>query len=389
MIKLLIRRFIPDYENTGDRIVREKYSVLSGILGIICNAFLFALKLFIGLVMNSISITSDAFNNLSDMGSSLVTIFGAKLSNKRPDKDHPFGHGRIEYISSFIVSGLIIVVGVELLKSSFDKIIHPSPITFRLVLVIILTASLLVKLWMFLYNRYMGAKINSSVLKATASDSISDCFATAVVIIASVVGHYAGIPLDGYLGAIVAIMIIIAGVKVAKEVIDELLGKPPEKETVELLSKLVTEDECIVGCHDLIVHNYGPGRTFASVHAEVPDDSDIVHAHEVIDEVEQKIYAETGIIMTIHMDPVSVGSETVEFLKGRVREILDSLNPVLSFHDFRITDGENRVNLIFDMVVPAGTPSDERNQYIGVISEKMKEIDRKYYCVIKVDEDYT
>lgn len=307
MIKLLIKKTIKDYDNVTDNKVRERYSVLAGVLGILCNIFLFALKLIIGWSVNSIAIISDSFNNLSDTGSSAVTVIGAKMSNKSADREHPYGHGRIEYVSSLIVSFIIIIVGIEVLQSSLDKIFNPSPVSISPVMLVILILSVLVKVWMFSYNRYMGSKINSGVLKATASDSLNDVFATSAVILSSFIGQYfTNVPVDGIIGVLVSLLIIKAGYGIASQTVNTLLGSAPDRELVEKLQSEILSAEGIVGVHDLLVHDYGPGRVIASVHAEVPDDADIVTIHEVIDQVEKRVGKDMGIELVIHMDPVKV-----------------------------------------------------------------------------------
>ena len=308
MIKVIIKKFIPAYDNTKDKKVRERYCVLAGVLGIICNIVLFAVKVIIGSLMNSISILSDAFNNLSDMGSSIISILGAKMSNRRPDREHPFGHGRMEYIASFVVSCIILVVGFELFRSSIDKIIHPEPVRFSVILIVILTLSMLVKIWMFYYNRYMGKQIDSTVLRAASSDSLNDVVATAAVILATIIGNYVSFPIDGIMGVVVSVLIMIAGFKIAKEVVDRLLGQRPDPALVNEITAMILSYNGIIGIHDMIVHNYGPGRNFASVHAEVSDDSDIIKTHEMIDQAEQDILRETGVMIVIHTDPVSLNS---------------------------------------------------------------------------------
>ena len=305
MIKFLVRKFVPDFENTTDTKVREKYGVLGGVLGIICNFFLFVLKLTVGLLMNSISIISDAFNNLSDTASSLIVIVGTKLSNIHPDEEHPFGHGRIEYISSLIVSFIIMLVGFELLKSSVSKIFSPQPIFFSLPLTIILGISVLLKLWMASYNRYLSTKIASGVLRAASLDSLIDAVATLVVIISLIFGRFVGFPLDAIMGTIFSFLVMYSGFGIAKDTIDVLLGTPPDMETVDKITSTILGAEGVIGVHDLIVHDYGPGRKMASVHAEVPADADIVTVHTLIDGLEKKIFSEMGIHTVIHMDPIS------------------------------------------------------------------------------------
>ncbi|MBE6904552.1 MAG: cation transporter [Ruminococcaceae bacterium] len=386
MIKLLIKLFIKDSES--ESVKREKYGVLGGTLGIICNLLLFCLKLTIGAFMKSIAVISDAFNNLSDCGSSVISIIGAKMSNRRPDKEHPFGHGRIEYISSMLVSFIIILVGVELLKTSFDKIINPQAVDFNIIAVIFLAFSVLIKLWMFSYNRFMGKKINSEMLKAAAADSLNDAISTSAVVISTVAGYFLNWKIDGIIGLAVSILIIISGIKIAKETISILLGQPPEKETVESLHTLIKQNPNIVGIHDLIVHNYGPGRIFASVHAEVPDNCDVIKMHEEIDKLESNILAETGIEAVIHMDPISVNCERCESFKKMVLELLSLQNESFSIHDFRITDGENRINLIFDLVVSCDMPQKKREEIVETFEKDLYKKDPRCRAVIKVENNF-
>ena len=388
MIKGLIRTFIKDYQNTEDRTVRERYCVLAGVLGVICNIVLFIIKLTIGTLMNSIAVFSDAFNNLSDMGSSLIAIIGAKMSNRRPDKEHPFGHGRMEYISSLIVSFIIILVGFELFKTSVGNILDPEPVQFSLLLTIVLALSLLIKLWMFCYNRYMGRQIHSSVLRAASSDSINDVVATAVVIISAVIGNFVDFPVDGVMGLAVSVLIVVNGIGIAKDVVGLLLGNPPDPLLVREMNRMILESDGIVGIHDLMVHDYGPGRIFASVHAEVPDDADIVYILEVIDEAEQRVNHALGLTLVIHMDPISVNCRRTNQLKTMVEDIVRTVDPAFTIHDFRITDGENRINLIFDLVVPCDMSAERRKEAVDQITVRLKEKDSRYCCVIQVDSGF-
>lgn len=388
MMKALIRRFVPNYEQVTDKQVRERYSVLAGILGIMGNALLFVLKLTIGILMNSISIISDAFNNLSDMGSSVVMIFSAKMSNKKPDKEHPFGHGRIEYLASLAVAVLILVVGVELLKSSVEKIFDPSALRFNPILVGILLASLLVKVWLFAANRYMGKQIQSGVLLAAARDCLNDVMATGAIVVATVIGHLTGLPLDGYLGAGVALLILWGGICIIRDVIDNLLGKPPEPELVQEIERFILAGDGVEGVHDLMVHDYGPGRIFASVHAEVQHDADMIYVHEVIDAIEQQVFRDLGVTLVIHMDPILVNCERTNFLKQEVLQVIQNIDPVYTIHDFRVTDGENRINLIFDLVVPVETSTEQRKALTDNICQSLKERDSRYWCVIQIDNAY-
>ena len=388
MIKLIIKKSIKNYKDIENENVREKYGVLAGILCIICNFILFCVKLVIGTIMNSIAITSDAMNNLSDMGSSVISIVSSKMSNQKPDKDHPFGHGRIEYVASLIVSFLIILVGFELLKSSIDKIINPEAVVFNIGLVIILALSVLIKFWMFSYNKYIAKAINSSLMDATAHDSLNDSISTGAVIVSLFIGQFTTLPIDAIMGLLVSAFIMVSGIKLAKEVIDVILGTPPSLETVKKISDIVLSGEGIVGIHDLIVHEYGPGRVFASVHAEVPDDVDIVKVHEVIDALEQRVQKELNFVLVIHMDPISVNDEKTQKIRKIITEITNEISSELSIHDFRMTDGENNINLIFDLVVPIETSTEDRKKYVDTISGKLKEIDIRYNTVIQIDNAY-
>ncbi len=304
MIKLIIRKFINDYQNTTDIYVREAYGVLSGVLGIICNLVLFAVKLAVGLFIDSIAVISDAFNNLSDLGSSLVTIFGAKLSNRPPDKEHPYGHGRFEYIASLIVSFVIFAVGLQVMRSSIDKIIAPKAILFSPVSIAILSISISIKIWMFSYNKYIGKTINSSINRATAYDSLNDAIATGAVIAGTILGRHVGFPVDGLLGLFISFLIVYTGFGIAKDSVNLLLGPSPDPELIENICSLILKGKNIKGIHDLKVHDYGPGRVIASIHAEVPDALNIMDIHSEIDEIEQIIENQLGINIVIHMDPV-------------------------------------------------------------------------------------
>ncbi len=388
MIRFLVKKCIRNADDVGNKDVRAAYGVLAGVLGIFCNAFLFVLKLVIGALMNSIAITSDAFNNLSDMGTSLVALFGAKLSNRRADKEHPFGHGRFEYVAALIVAMIIVVVGVELFRGALDKVLNPTPVVFSWIPMAILAASMLVKVWMFSYNRYLGKRISSNVLKAASTDSLNDVISTAAIIVGTAIGAHVNAPVDGAIGIAVSVLVIIAGIRIAKDTVGVLLGNPPAPETVEEISSIILRTEGIVGVHDLIVHDYGPGRSMASVHAEVPDDSDMVHVHEIIDALELKIEDELGIHMVIHMDPISVNNERVSEMRQQVTALVLAENPSFSIHDFRITDGEDRINLIFDLVVPFELSQAETDESLKRIEEGIRALDGRFRSVIKVDRAY-
>lgn len=304
MIKPIIKRFIKDYKNTSDTYVREAYGVLAGILGIICNLVLFSVKMAVGLFIDSIAVISDAFNNLSDMGASLVGIFGAKLSNLPPDKEHPHGHGRSEYIASLVVSFIIFAVGLQILRSSVEKIIAPRSVLFSPISIAILFTSISIKLWMFSYNRYISRAINSGVNRAVARDSLNDAVATGAVIAGTVLERYVNFSIDGLLGVAISLMIIYTGFGIAKDSVDLLLGPSPDPELVDSIKSLVLKGKRIKGVHDLVVHDYGPGRVIASIHAEVSDTLDIVDIHSEIDEIERKVENQLGIDIVIHLDPV-------------------------------------------------------------------------------------
>lgn len=399
MIKLLVKKFVKNYEDVKNPHVRESYGVLGGVLGIVCNIVLFVVKLLVGIFLNAISIMSDAFNNLTDSFSSIVSIISAKLSNKKPDKDHPFGHGRVEYIATLIVSFIIVLVGFELLTSSVENLINgikgnSTPLQTGTMLYIsmgILACSLLVKLWMYSYNKYLGKKIDSGVLLASSADSISDALTSTAIIIATLVGglllkdNY--FYLDSAMGIIVSIIICINGFKIVFSTIGDLLGKPASKEELEMLEKIIMSTDKIIGIHDLIIHDYGPGRKYASVHAEVDANSNIVEAHEIIDEIEQICYAQTSIELTIHMDPIDTTSETVIEANAAVGKVINNYEG-LSFHDLRITNGESNINVIFDLVVPHEYNNEQVKELISTIKKSIKDLNNKYSVVIKVDRPY-
>lgn len=385
LIRFLTKLFIKNYDDTQNPYVRASYGVFGGILGIICNIILFCVKFFIGSAMGSIAIISDAFNNMSDMGSSLITMIAAKLSNQRPDREHPFGHGRIEYVSSLIVSFIIITMGFELIKSSFDKILNPVQPEFDIILTVILVISVFVKLWMYFAVKFLGKKISSDVLLATASDSLNDVIATSAIILSVILCIFLPPVIDGLMGMAVAIMICISGVKLAWETIGTLLGTSPDPEVAKRISDIILSDSEILGIHDLIIHDYGPGRTLASVHAEVSCENDVIMLHEIIDALEVKIMNETGIETVIHTDPILVGNERVDEHRELVKGVIDEINPDLGMHDFRMTDGENRINLIFDLEVPFEITDEERKELLRVIPQKMKEKNPCFECVIKID----
>lgn len=388
MQNFLIRHFVPRGD-ASDPAVRRAYGQLAGGVGIALNALLCAAKMAAGLLSGSISVLSDAVNNLSDMGSSLISIISARLSGRQPDPEHPFGHGRVEYISSLIIAFLILFAGGQLLISSIQKLIAPEEVTAGWPLLCVMVLSALVKLWMWAFNRGIGKRISSSVQLATARDSLNDCLITLTVAAATVIAVSTGeMRVDGGAGALVALLVLKSGFDVAHETIDQLLGGRPDPELVRKLADEVRNTDMVVGVHDLIVHDYGPGRVMASVHAEVPDNADIVRAHEAIDEAERRIYADLRVPIVIHLDPVKVGSERVDAVRAQVVEAVQAENPRFSIHDFRMTDGQNRINLIFDIAVPVGMKQDERAQALSHIEARLRAKDARYRMVAHVDENY-
>ncbi len=387
MVSLLARWLIRDWESVHTPSVRRAYGVLCGAVGILLNALLFAGKLFAGTLSGSIAITADAFNNLSDAASSLITLIGFRMAGQKPDPEHPFGHGRIEYISGFIVSMAILLMGFELLSSSVQKIVSPEPVSFSPLAAGILVASIAVKLYMCFYNRRVGKKIDSAAMRATAMDSLSDSVATAVVLVAMLVGHWTNLMIDGWCGLLVALFILYAGVNAAKETIGPLLGQPPTKEFVEQIEQYVLSHKSVVGIHDLIVHNYGPGRTMISLHAEVPVTADILEMHDMIDNIEHGLRERMGCEAVIHMDPVVLDDERLSALREAVRGFAAEIDPAITIHDFRMVSGPTHTNLIFDAVVPYKFRlSDEEVR--RRLSERIRALDGNYYAVIDIDKSY-
>jgi len=387
MVELLARYFVK-IKDTESLETRQAYGMLCGSVGIFFNVLLAIGKFVAGLLSGSIAIMADAANNLSDAGSSLIVLFGFKLAGQKPDPDHPFGHGRVEYISGLLVSVLIIYMAFELLKSSINAIIHPGEISFEPVILVILLISILVKFYMFCYNRKFGKRIRSEAMLATSMDSLSDMGATTVVLISMLVSHYTSIQIDGVCGVLVALLIFYAGFNSAKETINPLLGQLPEPEFVQRIEEIVNEEEEIIGIHDLIVHNYGPGRVMISLHAEVPADGDILALHDMIDNVEHRLKSELHCAAVIHMDPVSTKDEQTLELKKVVTGIVKEVDEVLSIHDFRVVAGPTHTNLIFDMVVPFDFPISDVD-LADQIQNKIWKYNPVYFAVIEIDKDYT
>ncbi|MBR2040259.1 MAG: cation transporter [Clostridia bacterium] len=391
MTELIIKLFIKNSESTKDNAVRKAYGTLGGFVGIICNLILCVIKITVGLISGSISIMADGFNNLSDMGSSLITIIGFKLAGKPADKDHPFGHGRIEYISAFIVAMLILIVGVDLFESSVSALINNNTApTYSLWAIIVLAVSVLIKFWMFLFNKKLSNKISSEVLLATAKDSLNDAIATAVILLSVAVTKFVTLPfnLDALMGILVALFILWAGIGSARDTLNEILGKPPEKELIEELENIIMSFKEFVGIHDLIVHNYGVGRQFASVHVEVPQDIDIVKCHEQVDLCEKLVGEQLNLTLVIHMDPIDIDNEIVNETKQKLTDTIKVINENLTLHDFRMTPlSDKRTNLIFDVVVPAELKMSEAELEEKIIT-LAKLINPIFECVITFDNDF-
>lgn len=385
MTKFIIKHFIPDYENVKNNIVRERYGVVSGIVGIICNIFLFLVKLSIGFITSSISIAADAVNNLSDALSSVISLLGFKLANKAPDEAHPFGYGRTEYLAGLLVAFFIGVVGLEFAKSSVNRIINPEPVLFSPVLLLILAISILVKLWLGIFNKELGNRINSTVLLATMQDSINDVITTSVVVVGMIASRFTSLPVDGYIGLIVALFILYSGVGIAKDTLSPLIGQAADPDIAKNIENIVLGFNSVVGVHDLIIHNYGAGKSLASIHAEVPDTANFVQIHEVIDEAEKAVWKQTGVFLVIHMDPVAIDNEHVNELKKITLSVLNEIDDRLTMHDFRIVDGERNINLIFDVVAPFDYQKLKAEELIKNIRSGIKKHDKRYNAIITLD----
>ena len=385
MTEFLVRKLVKDYEQTDNPQVRTAYGMMAGIVGICCNLILFGAKMGAGFMTGSISIMADAFNNLSDAASSIVGLVGMKMAQKPADESHPFGHGRIEYISAFIVAFIVIQVGFSLLKTSLGKILHPEELTFGIISVGILMLSVGVKLWMAFFNRNLGRRVQSSVMKATAADSLGDVAATSATILSIVVFGVWKVNIDGLVGLVVSVLVMIAGVNIAKDTLEPLIGGPIDPEVYRKIVDFVNGYEGIVGSHDLIVHNYGPGRSMASIHAEVPSDVEIEISHEVVDRIERDAAEKLGIFLVIHMDPVELKNTQLRELRQMAEGVLRGLDERLTLHDFRVVEGTRRTNLIFDLVVPRDYTKQMQDACKQEICRKLRELDERYCCVITAE----
>lgn len=387
MFKKLVSLFIKDSENTKSSAVREKYGILGGGVGIFVNIILSAAKLLVGSVSHSIAITGDALNNLSDAGSCVVTLVGFKMANAKPDKEHPFGHGRIEYIAALIMGFIVELMGVELIKTSVNRIFEPEESVFSAAAVVVLLISIGGKLFLAFFNRYIGKKIDSPAMTAAVTDSISDTVATAATLVSLILSQFTSFPVDGVFGIVVALFIMYSGFGILKETISIILGKPPSKELVDELIEFILNHDDIIGIHDLMIHSYGASRTFASVHAEVPSTVDILKAHDTIDLIEREVQKRFGIQLVIHLDPLVVNNKRVNELREFVDADCRGIDPSLHIHDFRVVDGPTHTNLIFDVVVPFGFRYSEK-QVKEMLEERIHEQNENFYAVITAESSY-
>ncbi|MCI8831605.1 MAG: cation transporter [Lachnospiraceae bacterium] len=387
MIRFLAKRLIADYDNPSSPKVRQAYGILCGAVGICFNLLLFAGKFFAGLISNSIAITADAFNNLSDAGSSVITLIGFHMAGQKPDLQHPFGHGRIEYVSGLVVAGAILIMAFELIKTSLEKIIHPEAVDFQPVSLIILAVSIGVKLYMSSYNRSTGEKIDSAAMKATALDSLSDALSTSVVLVASIIGHFTSLNIDGWCGIAVGLFIFYAGFQAAKDTLNPLLGQAPNPEFIQNIRDITLAHPEILGIHDMLVHDYGPGRQMVSLHCEVSSSGDILLLHDAIDNIERELRSKLHCDAVIHMDPIQDQDEETVKIHHEVLELIHKINPLISIHDFRMVKGNTHTNLIFDVMIPVDYPTPPK-VLTKQIELMVQEQHPDFYTVITVDRDY-
>ena len=388
MTDFLVNKFIKDSTNIGSTEVRTRYGMLASVVGIFCNVLLFSVKLTIGLILSSLAVTADAFNNLSDAASSIISFIGVKMAGKPADAEHPFGHGRIEYIAALIVSFLVIEVGFTFFKSSISKILHPEEISFDLVPFVILILSILVKLWMAFFNNKLGKRIDSKVMLATAADSLGDVITTSATVLSIIICHFTSINVDAIAGLIVSAIVIWSGISIAKDTLEPLIGERVPAELYQKITDIVESYDGIVGTHDLIVHNYGPNRSMATIHAEVPNDINIDVSHEIIDKIERDVKKDLNILLVIHMDPVEMRDEEVLSLREKTSRIVHALDPELNFHDFRVLKENEQLNLIFDLVVPDSYSEKDANRVMHQLVSLLHEMDGNVECIITLDRSF-
>lgn len=386
--EFLVRKFVKNYETIEDEKTRNAYIYLGSIVGIICNLILSIIKITVGVISSSVSIMADGFNNLSDMASSLITMIGIKLANMPADKEHPFGHGRMEYLSALVVAFMVMLVGAQFIKSSVDRILNPTKVSFEIIPFILLLISLILKLWLSRFNKYVGEKINSSALKAASVDALGDVFTSSCVIISFLASKFTTIPIDGYVGVLVSLAILYAGYSLVKDTISPLLGEAPDEELVKAIKQGVLSYDNIIGVHDLIIHNYGVGKCMASIHAEIPSNIDLVTIHEIIDTAEREISQKLNIYLVIHMDPMCIHDEKINAIKGDVQKILFKYDQIKSMHDFRITEGKNQTNIIFDIEVNFDEVNtvEKEEELRKNLEEGIKKLNPLYNCIITIDK---
>ena len=388
MTDFLVNKFIKDSANIESTEVRTRYGMLASVVGIFCNVLLFSVKLTIGLILSSLAVTADAFNNLSDAASSIISFIGVKMAGKPADAEHPFGHGRIEYIAALIVSFLVIEVGFTFFKSSISKILHPEEISFDLVPFVILILSILVKLWMAFFNNKLGKRIDSKVMLATAADSLGDVITTSATVLSIIICHFTSINVDAIAGLIVSAIVIWSGISIAKDTLEPLIGERVPAELYQKITDIVESYDGIVGTHDLIVHNYGPNRSMATIHAEVPNDINIEISHEIIDKIERDVKKDLNILLVIHMDPVEMRDEEVLSLREKTSRIVHALDPKLNFHDFRVLKENEQRNLIFDLVIPDSYSEKDANRVMHQLVSLLHEMDENVECIITLDRSF-
>ena len=388
MTDLLVKMFVKNYEDTDNISVRTAYGVLASGVGIACNVLLSLAKMMVGMLLHSVSVMADAFNNLSDAGSSIIGLVGVKMAEKPADEDHPFGHGRIEYVAALIVAFLVIEVGFTFFKDSISKIRHPEELRFQMVSIVILGMSILVKLWLGMFNKKLGKKIDSQVMMATAADSLGDVIATAATVVSILFWKVTGINIDGFVGLGVSLVVMWAGIGIARDTLEPLIGEATTPEDYRRIKKFVEKYDGIMGSHDLIVHNYGPGRSMASIHAEVPNNVSIEVSHEIIDRIERDAAKELGIFLVIHMDPLETEDQTVLKVRKKTEKAVEELDSRCSIHDFRMVKGEDQMNLIFDLVVPRDYSEKKGDELMIRVIERMQEIDKRCQCVITLENSF-
>lgn len=380
----LTKLFIKNYKDVNDQKVRRQFGNLSSIAGIAVNMLLFITKFIVGTLSESVSVVGDAFNNLSDAGSSVISFLSFRMSNKPADQEHPFGHARIEYISSSVVAVVILFIGFELLKTSVEKIITPAAVAFNIVTVSVLVLSILLKFWLYFFNKRIGLYINSTLMQATAADSLSDVLSTSVVLLSVIVGYFTNAHLDGWMGILVSLFILVSGIKILRETVDSIIGRAPSQELTEMIENFIKKYDGVLGIHDLVVHDYGPQHCFASAHVEVDANEDILKSHDLIDNIEREMLIEHGIHLVIHLDPIVVDDPYVNKMKKLTEKIVKDIDSSLTIHDFRVVEGTTHNNLIFDVVVPYQCKLSEETIHDKIV-EKINEIDEKLYVVLTVD----